>query len=282
MSPLDTVNYFKPPANPGRTTGRDGKRRGRQEDAVDDTIDLNIWDNCNSIQLKTECQHVTQIKIAEAVARLEHNLPLSRNQRLLPEPLRRLHQSILRHYLENGRAPALSEIDFAGELESAIQRLVAEKLIVLGPSGAISGAYPFVDEAREFKVVSDFGAVHAMCAFDALAVSGMFALPTRIESRCRISECSILIEQNGANLQIIEPGTTVFGAIDWDARDSAQSCSASLCTAMMFIAGNDNAVTWRNKNPASRELFTLEQAHVFISAVFLPLMRCGDSSGKID
>lgn len=224
---------------------------------------------------------MTQLKIAEAVARLEDNLPLSRNQLLLPESLRQLHQSILRHYLENGRAPAVSEIGYAGDLESAIQRLATEKLIVLGKSGAIYGAYPFVDEEREFRVVSDYAAAYAMCAFDALAVSSMFALPTRIESRCRISGCSILIEQNGANLQIIEPGTTVFGAIDWDARDSGQSCSVSLCTEMMFVAGNDNAVSWRDENPASRELFTLDEAHVFISAVFVPLMQAGSGSNKI-
>jgi hypothetical protein len=130
-------------------------------------------------------------------------------------------------------------------------------------------------KAREFRVVSDYGKANAMCAFDALAISSMFALPTRIDSRCRISGCHIVIEQNDASLRVIEPDTAVFGAIDWDARDSAQSCSVSLCTEMMFIAGGDNADTWRDLKPAGRELFTLDEAHALISAVFMPLMRTG-------
>jgi len=219
-------------------------------------------------------------KIGDAVQRLEQNLPLRRNQLRLPESLRHLHRSILRHFLETGRAPAANEIDYAGDLESAIRRLAAENVIVLGQSAAIIGAYPFVDEAREFKVVSEYGAVHAMCAFDALAISSMFELPTRIESRCRISGCCIVIDQNGDSLQVVEPDLPVFGAINWDARDSAQSCSASLCSEMMFIVGDDNAKRWREQNPASRELFTLDEAHEFITAVFLPLMQPGQVGEK--
>lgn len=107
-----------------------------------------------------------QLKIAGAVDRLEQNLPLSRNQLSLPESLRQLHQSILRHYLENGRAPVADELEYAGDTEQGLQRLAAAKIIVLERAGAITGAYPFVDQAREFRVISDYGKVYAMCAFD--------------------------------------------------------------------------------------------------------------------
>jgi len=83
---------------------------------------------------------MSSTRIDDAVQRLEQNLPLRRNQMRLPESLRQLHQSILRHYLENGQAPAANEIDYAGDLESAIQRLAADRIIVLGQSGAITGA----------------------------------------------------------------------------------------------------------------------------------------------
>lgn len=212
-------------------------------------------------------------KIEQAVERLERNLPLRQNQMNLPQPLRLLHQAILRHYLEQGKAPQAAELDYAGDCQSAIAKLGQEKIIVLDSSGAIIGAYPFVDEQREFRVISQHGAVNAMCAFDALAVSSMFSLPTRIESRCRLSGQGIAIEQDDAAIRVIAPNTQVFGAIDWDARDAAQSCSASLCTEMMFIAGNDNAAGWRNQDTVNRELFTLEQAWRFISSVFVPLMQ---------
>ncbi|MCP4392190.1 MAG: hypothetical protein GY802_28110 [Gammaproteobacteria bacterium] len=216
---------------------------------------------------------MSTLKIDQAVERLERNLPLRRNQQNLPQPLRRLHQSILRYYLEHGKAPMISEIDYAGDCQSAIARLGEDKIIVLDASGAITGAYPFVDEQREFRVVSEHGAANAMCAFDALAIGSMFALPTRIEARCRVSGRDIVIQQNDAELRVIEPEGEVFGAINWDARDSAQSCSASLCTEMMFIAGSDIATGWRNEDPANRELFTLGEAHAFITAVFVPLMQ---------
>ncbi len=213
------------------------------------------------------------LQIDQAVERLERNLPLRQNQMNLPQSLRQLHQAILRHYLEHGKAPQATELDYSGDCQSAMAKLGEEKIIVLDSSGAVTGAYPFVNEQREFRVISEHGAVNAMCAFDALAVSSMFSLPTRIESRCRVSGQGIAIEQDDDVIRVIAPNFELFGAINWDARDSAQTCSASLCTEMMFIAGSDNAVNWRSDDPANRELFTLDEAWRFISAVFLPLMQ---------
>lgn len=217
------------------------------------------------------------MKITNAVARLEQNLPLRGNQQRLPGYLRRFHQSILRYFLESGKAPAEGDIDFSGNWEQAIVRLATEKIILLDRSGAIAGAYPFAGEARDFRVTSEHGEVRAMCAFDALAVSSMFALPTRIESRCRISGCQIVIEQNDTELHVIKPDMPVFGAIDWDARDSTMSCSDALCSEMFFIAGAENAANWLDENPNSRELFSLGEAHEFIATVFLPLMAAGQT-----
>ncbi|MDH3762328.1 MAG: alkylmercury lyase family protein [Gammaproteobacteria bacterium] len=212
-------------------------------------------------------------KIEQAVERLERNLPLRHNQMKLPQPLRRLHQSILRHYLEHGIAPRASELEYAGDCQSAIAQLGQEEIIVLDSSGAITGAYPFVDEQREFRVISEHGSVNAMCAFDALAISSMFSLPTRVESRCRVSGRGIAIQQDDAEIRVIAPNAEVFAAINWDARDAARSCSASLCTEMMFIAGDDNAADWQGRSRGEHELFTLGEAHQMITAVFMPLMR---------
>lgn len=213
------------------------------------------------------------IRIERAVQRRERNLPLRRNQLRLPQSSRQLHQSILRHYLKNRRAPAADEIEFAGCLKSALQRLAADNIILLDRSGLIAGAYACVDEAREFRVVSAFGGVNAICAFDALAISSRFALPTRIESCCRITACPIVIEQDDDALRLIEPELTVFGAIDWNAGDSGRSCAASLVTEMMFIAGDRSGASWRDEAPATRELISLDEAQTFISAVFMPLMQ---------
>jgi len=203
-------------------------------------------------------------KIEKAISRLEQNLPIRHKQTRLPPSLRQLHQSILRHYLEHGKAP---------ELASGAERLADEHIIVLDDSGNITGAYPFVNEARGFRVITEYGAANAMCAFDALAISSMFDLPTRIESQCAVSNQSIVIEQNDDDISTIEPQQTVVAAINWAAAAGASSCSATLCCEMIFIAGEDNAARWQHADSGNREIFQLAEAHAFISAVFVPLMR---------
>lgn len=210
-------------------------------------------------------------KIERAVNRLERNLPIRRRQGRLPPALRRAHQRILRFFFEQGRAPSLAELD-AGE-RGAVGRLAAQHIVVVDQRGEISGAYPFVDEDRGFRVVSRFGAVNAMCAFDALAVSSMFDQPVRIESRCRVAGRPILIEQHAADIGQLEPADEVFAAIEWDAAAGAASCSTTLCSEMIFIAGDENASAWRARSAATRELFRLDEAHALIAAVFVPLMR---------
>lgn len=214
-----------------------------------------------------------QLKVAKAVERLEINLPLRHNQGLLPPELRQLHQAILRFYLKHGKAPGMIDYDDVRGWKSGVDRLAAERIIVLDQSGNINGAYPFVSEDREFRVVSEHGTVNAMCAFNALAISSMFKLPTRIESQCRLSAQNILIQQNGTKLTIVEPDLPLFAAINWDATDSVISCSASLCTEMMFITGETRARQWQAENQVNRELFSLGEAHALICAVFMPLME---------
>lgn len=212
-------------------------------------------------------------KIANAVKRLERNLPIRCNQTRLPEPLRRLHRRILRYYLETGHAPAAGDFADVDDLQAGIEQLAAEHIIVLDAAGAIVGAYPFVDAAREFRVITNYGPVNAMCAFDALAISSMFDLPSLIEARCRVSGEVIVIEQEGDDIRVAEPGAPVCAAIDWRAAAGASNCSATLCAEMIFIAGDARAARWRDADPDKRELFELREAHAVIAAVFLPLVQ---------
>ena len=214
-----------------------------------------------------------QTKIDIAIERLEQNLPIRHNQTRLPKALRQLHQSILCYCLQHGKAPVAGDFDPVQDWDSSVERLAAEHIIVLDDRGEITGAYPFVNAARNFRVISEYGPVNSMCAFDALAISSMFGLPTRIESHCHVSNSNIVIEQNGEDISVIEPQIPVFAAINWAAAAGASSCSSTLCCEMIFIAGGDNAARWLSEMPDSRELFELVEAHAFISAVFVPLMR---------
>ena len=216
---------------------------------------------------------MNEVKIESAAERLERNLPIRYNQTRLDEPLRRLHQWILRYYLERGMAPDEGDPRTVDDWRSGIDRLAAEHIIVVDDSGAITGAYPFVDEVRGFRLCTLHGAVNAMCAFDALAVSSMFGIPVRIESRCRLSGIAIVIEQYRAEIRVSKPDAPVFAAIDWNATDGAGSCSTTLCTEMIFIAGEKAAAGWYGMDRENHELFALDEAHALISRVFVPLMQ---------
>lgn len=210
-------------------------------------------------------------KIDRALGRLEQNLPIRRSQAGLPPPLRSAHQRILRFFFERGRAPALVELEIGDR--DAVGLLAAQHVVVVDGCGEITGAYPFAGESREFRVVSRFGAVNAMCAFDALAISSMFDEAVRVESRCRVSGRAIVIEQRGADIEPLEPAEEIFAAIEWNAAAGAASCSTTLCREMIFLAGERHARRWQAQSAATRELFRLDEAHAVISAVFVPLMR---------
>ena len=207
------------------------------------------------------------------MARLEQNLPIRQRQTRLAQSLRHFHQWILRYFLERGVAPRAGDLTDAKDWQGGIERLAAEHIIVVNDAGDITGAYPFSSEARGFRVITSHGGVNAMCAFDALAVSSMFAMPTRIESSCQLSAQSIIIEQNHSHIRVLEPAEPVFAAINWAAAAEAGSCSETLCTEMLFIAGEERAETWRNADSNNRELFDLPEAQALIAAVFMPLMQ---------
>ena len=211
------------------------------------------------------------VDIAMALKQLRSILPLAAGQNQLCAARRFTHLNILHFFLKQGRAPTHDDIPSELEWIAALQQLEAAGLIVLD-SGSISIAYPFSAGDRGYHVTSVHGQVEAVCAFDALAISSMFKLPTRIDATCRLSEKAITIQQDGKKL---ETDSTVIAAIDWSAADNSQSCSASLCTEMLFIGNQVLADKWQAEHPAQRQLFTLQEAHSFISEFFLPLVTPG-------
>ena len=212
--------------------------------------------------------HADMVDIAMALKQLRSILPLAAGQNQLCAARRFTHLNILHFFLKQGRAPTHDDIPSELEWIAALQQLEAAGLIVLD-SGSISIAYPFSAGDRGYHVTSVHGQVEAVCAFDALAISSMFRLPTRIDATCRLSEKAITIQQDGKKL---ETDSTVIAAIDWSAADNSQSCSASLCTEMLFIGNQVLADKWQAEHPAQRQLFTLQEAHSFISEFFLPLV----------
>lgn len=204
-------------------------------------------------------------RVDAAVARLDRVLPLRRRQRTLTVAHRQAHRDLLCHFLHHGRPPTPDDLP-----TDSLAAMVDADLVVLSEDGAIHGAYPFTTEAREHRVHSGHGMVHAMCAIDALGVAAMFAIDTEVVSRCRLGGGPVRIFQRADGRARTHHGVEVHAAIDWRA-SSTGPCAMHLCRQMMFL--REGAQAWQDADPANRDLFDLDQATAFAARLFLPLMK---------
>jgi mercuric reductase len=202
-------------------------------------------------------------KVDAAVLRLGTILPLQRSRDTLAPPLRGRYRDFLAGWYREGAPPPLAPSD-AAELASA-------GLLVLDGKGAVSGAYPFTTEDREHAVETPRSTLRCMCSIDALAVSTMFEDPLTVRSRCRVNDTEIVLAQRGLRVERIAPDDEVYAAIDWSAADPERVCAASLCTEMVFLAGQRVAIDWEAGSPESRQVFDVDEAAAFAAAFFGPL-----------
>jgi hypothetical protein len=211
-------------------------------------------------------------KISAALERLNHILPLAARQQALDAPLRRLHQAILRAYVELDRSLTREEMaQQVDDIGLAVHILKANDLVVFDCSGEPTGAYPFTMEEREHTVHINGHTVHCMCALDALAVSPMFALPTEIDSRCQVTKEIIRLRQQGLSIDREDVAEVFFG-IDWSAASSQTCCANSLCTEMIFLKGAKVVQQWLAAAPQQRQSFHLNEAVDFAARFFRPLL----------
>ena len=212
-------------------------------------------------------------KVDKALDRLINVLPLKEKQGKCGVEIKNLHQQVLRSFVENGRILTRQEMaGMVNDLDHAIHVLKDNDMVVFTCDGDPVGAYPFTMEQREHKVQINGHEVHAMCALDALAVSPMFGLPTRIVSRCRATGEAVVVEQAGETVKNKnEAGDLCFGIV-WGAASSCSCCADSLCMEMMFLKDGKVAAQWLSKDPDNREIFTLDEAVEFSARFFKPLM----------
>ncbi len=203
-------------------------------------------------------------KVDAALLRLNHVLPLARSCASLDPALRRRYREFLRGWYDHGAPPPLAPADVAA--------LTAAALVVADDAGAVSGAYPFTTGNREHVVATPRSSLNCMCSIDALAVSTLFGEAVTIRSRCRASGADIALDQQGLRVQVQEPVDEVYAAIDWAAADPGRTCAASLCTEMVFLAGQRTAIDWENACPDSRQVFDLDDAATFAAGFFQPLL----------
>jgi len=211
--------------------------------------------------------------VEQSALRLNQLLPLkARQDRLAPE-LRELHRAVIRSLVMRGRPPAREEIaERLGpdQVDAALTRLGADDLVVLSKDGRdIVGAYPVTIENTPHVIHVDGQTIHAMCALDALSVAPMFGVPLTIESRCRVTDSAIQIEQEGERIIAARPPTVRVG-VRWQAPSG--SAAHSLCMEMVFLQDEEAAERWHGGDLENHSLFTLEQAVAFGARFFRPLL----------
>jgi hypothetical protein len=210
-------------------------------------------------------------KVTAAIQRLNSILPLKENQQALSKPLRELHQAILHSFIEQGRSLNRDEMaNFVNNIDDAIAIFKQYDLLVFDDNNEPIGTYPFTTQPRVYRVSVNGHTVHCMCALDALAVSPMFHLPTQINSRCHVTSRPISIYQN--KMEISCDDQPLFFGINWNAASTKSCCANSLCTEMIFLAGDEAEVNWLSGDPDQRETFTLQEAVNFAADFFVPLM----------
>jgi mercuric reductase len=205
--------------------------------------------------------------------RLNQLLPLKARQDRLPSELRELHRAVIRSLVMRGRPPARQEIGERlgpDQLDAALARLGADDLVVLSEDGRdIVGAYPVTIETTPHQVRVSGETIHAMCALDALSVGPMFGVPLTIESRCRMTDCVIHIEQEGERIIAVRPRTVRVG-VRWQAPSG--SAAHSLCMEMVFLRDEEAAERWHGGDLENHSLFSIGQAVAFGARYFRPLL----------
>ena len=212
-------------------------------------------------------------KLEHALRRLQRILPLEARQKACSKQIRELHQLALRSFVSKGRMLTREEMaQHVGDLGEAIEVLRSSEMVLFSENGDPVGAYPFTTEQREHQVLVDGHRVHAMCALDALAVSPMFAMQTRISSRCRITGDPVNIRQSGNAIENPDEARDIHLGIAWGAAHADSRCADSLCMQMIFLRDGKIARQWHADDFGDRETFTLPEAVEFAGRFFVPLV----------
>ena len=211
-------------------------------------------------------------KVAVAVERLKHILPLAERQECLDREQADVYREILNSYVDRGTTLSRDEIaQRVGNVDETVNEFRDKDMVVFDARGEPTGAYPFTSEPREYQVAVNGHKVYCMCALDALAVSPMFAVETAITSKCSVTGEAIGIRQFKREILSIQNSGDVYFGISWNAPDN-NCCATSLCTEMVFLVGQQVAERWCSEDTRDREIFELQDAVDFAASFFTPLM----------
>jgi mercuric reductase len=212
-------------------------------------------------------------KVDKALLHLQSILPLKSHQDNCSKESKRLHQAILRSFIEKGRVLNTNEMKpLTSNVVASLISLQEQDLVVLDTNHHIIGAYPLTMEKREHKIQVDKFLLHAMCALDALSVSSLFQVDTVISSVCRVTQSKIHIKQSNGLVQNMKQASDIHVGIAWSAASTDSCCANNLCMEMLFLINTPVAQQWLADDENGREIFALADSVEFGGLFFNPLL----------
>jgi hypothetical protein len=193
-----------------------------------------------------------QARVLEGLARLRTLFPLEERLRHAPQPIRAAYSEVLAQWL---RAAPPSTPAFDADALAALVKLDA-----VVPEEHGLGCYPFSTIDTGIRVTLPGGAVHAMCAIDALAIARLVRARARINTACATCGASIAIEveENGG----LDHDQVDVARVVWQHTETTHaSCSQGLCRRIRFLCH-------KCPEPETGEHFTLPQAAAIGNAFF--------------
>ena len=159
-----------------------------------------------------------------------------------------------------------------GRVDEPLARLAEDDLIVLdAASRQVVGAYPVTTGDTPHRLKVGGVTINAMCALDAMAVSAMYGSIVEVESNCHVTGKPVRLRLEIDRIAHAEPSRRIRVGIAW--QSPCGHAAHSLCREMVFLLDEGIARNWHRETPASRSLFTLEEAVDVATRFFAPLVR---------
>lgn len=211
---------------------------------------------------------------SSVLIKLNAILPLVQRQSSLQPGYKKLHQAILQNFAIHGVPPLRDKMQelcaqqlVHQTLDQALQVLQTKDLIVL-QAEKIMSAYPFSLAPTPHQICINNHQLYAVCGFDAVGISAVFAYPVRIISSCALTKRKIVISIDGLSIVTCNSPQAMVG-IHW--QQIQGSAAQSLCQGMVFLSDRAVAKEWGAARNAVT-LLTVEQAIYISKSYFAPLM----------
>ncbi|MFF4879385.1 alkylmercury lyase family protein [Micromonospora sp. NPDC000668] len=192
----------------------------------------------------------------------------------LPDRLRQVHQTILRHFSTTGTVPTDADIRTAVgapdlDTANALRELAREDLVAVDSAGRLVAAYPFSPTPTPHVVSFGDVEVFAMCAIDALGMPFMLGTDATITSADPHTDQPVRVTiTNGAATYEPAEAVVVYAATGGAGR-SVDTC----CSTINFFTSAPNAQAWITAHPhLAATVLDQNQAVTLSRDIFEPLL----------